>query len=219
MYLQRNVFTPSIGRALALRTLFEDRIRIRQATGIRTGLHTRLGGDGPRLTVSILHENLAAFEAFRDGLAAESGYAEFGEQVEEHLGAHAETSLSRLIVPLADGSEWGRYILRVNYVPILGAMGQLIALATERAQLRESQGRPAALVAGAIGSNVLTLILGFRSLGDYEAFTDENRADAAFRAYQERIPALAGAVSQELHEVLIPVQASLTRELAGAAVR
>ncbi len=219
VYLQRNVYTPAIGRALALRTLFEDRIRIRQATGLRTGLNTRLGGDGPRLAVSILHDNLAAFEAFRDGLAAEPGYAEFGEQVEEHLGAHAETSLSRIIVPLPDRSQWGRYVVRVSYAPLLGSASELIALTTDRARLRESQGRSTALVAGAIGTNLITLIIGFRSLAEYEAFQDENREDPTYRAYQERLPALAATVSQELYEVLIATQSDPVRELAGSARR
>ena len=219
VYLQRNVYTPAIGRALALRTLFEDRIRIRQATGMRTGLNTRLGGDGPRLTVSILHDNLAAFEAFRDGLATEPGYAEFGERVEAQLGAHAETTLSRIILPLAPREEWGRYVVRAACKPVLGAGPELIQVLTDRVRLRQSEDRPAALVAGVIGTDVITQIVGFRSLTEVEELSERVRDDDVYQAYQSRLRSLVSAMDLELHEVLIPVGTANERELAGSASR
>ena len=219
VYLQRNVYTPAIGRALALRTLFEDRIRTRQATGIRTGLNTRLGGNGPRLTVSIVHEDLAAFEAFRDGLATEPGYAEFGEQVEAHLGAHAETTLSRIILPLAPRDSWGRYVVRASCKPLLGAGPELLEVLTDRVRLRQSEDRPAALVAGVIGTDVITQIVGFRSLSEVEELSERVRDDSVYQAYQSRLRSLVSAMDLELHEVLIPMGVASERELVGSASR
>ena len=78
MYMQRVSIYPDPEKVGEVRSLLLERVKARQSAGIRGALSELVaGGHAPQFTVSVLFENLAAFEAFRKRDQSDADFQKF----------------------------------------------------------------------------------------------------------------------------------------------
>jgi NIPSNAP len=99
MYTQRITLFPAAGKNAAVQQLLTDQAKKRQARGQRIGLAVSVVGDRPSFTVTIFHQDLAAFEKFRQANQADAEFAAYQAKLQPLLSDVPRMELFEVLVP------------------------------------------------------------------------------------------------------------------------
>ncbi len=101
MYMQRISIHPRSDHVADVRSLLQERVKGRQAEGVRSALsELAIGGDAPLFVVSILLNDLAAFEALRKRNQSDAGFQAFVGKLSSMERKPAQTDLFEVVVPM-----------------------------------------------------------------------------------------------------------------------
>jgi hypothetical protein len=207
MYVQRIYTYPALGKEAELRGLIDERVRSAAARKVRAALSQQLlAPDGPVFVTAVLHDDLMAFEQFRDrNLADQSFQTYLSRQTALGRQPH-KVELFDILVPPTAGSAPGRYVHNVRCYPAAGQEITMRATLEDFAKRRQGEGRPQfgllQQVFASVGP-VLVLRDAYRDLGVFEAIRRD--LPPSIQAAIARASALSRApLTHELYEVLVP---------------
>ncbi len=101
MYMQRVSIYPRSDKVAEARTLLQERARARQTAGIRIALaELAAGAGGPLFTISILFDNLAAFEELRRRNQSDTDFQSFVAKLTSLERKPGEVELFEVVVPM-----------------------------------------------------------------------------------------------------------------------
>lgn len=222
MYVQRVMLSPSRGKANQLRSALEERVRARQAAGVRTGLSQIIFGADQPFVIVIAADNLAGLQAIRDRGRDDPDFQALITRVDGLIDRSPDISLiETLSAPQDPPATPDRFAQRVLFTPALGKANELRGALEQRVALRRSERIQCNLSQVVFGAETgLALRLLFSDLAGLEALRARNLTDPGFQQFQARIASLTtGPVTVDLSEILIPMQPVATREMAAAATR
>jgi len=101
MYMQRVTIYPDPEKVADVRSMLSERAKARQAAGIRLALSEMVaGGDAPQFTVSIVFDDLAAFEANRKRDQADGDFQKFVGKLSSSIRKPSDFDLLEVLVQM-----------------------------------------------------------------------------------------------------------------------
>ena len=101
MYMQRVSIYPNPEKVGEVRTMLVERAKSRQADGVRLALSELVaGGHAPQFTVSILFNDLAAFEASRKRDQADGDFQKFVAKLSSLIRKPSAFDLMEVLAPM-----------------------------------------------------------------------------------------------------------------------
>ena len=101
MYMQRVTIYPDPEKIADVRAMLVERVKARQAAGMRLALSEMVaGGNAPQFTVSILFDDLAAFEASRKRDQADADFQKFVGKLSSSIRQPSAFDLMELLVSM-----------------------------------------------------------------------------------------------------------------------
>lgn len=210
-YAQNFYLYPAPGKTPEVRRLLEDRVRSAQQHDERSSLRQQVWFDeGVVLSVSTLHDSLAAFERSRDRNLSDPATAELLQRLSQLTRRPARLELFESLLPGGGAAPAAppRYYGRAIHFPAPGKAAEMRSVLTEHVESRRAAGARMALLSQVFAPKGITFVVGapFTDLAEVE----QRRKDgaAALAALSARLgPLSRDVVHFELHEVLVPFPA------------
>ncbi|MEX2247719.1 MAG: hypothetical protein WEC75_13660 [Dehalococcoidia bacterium] len=101
MYMQRVSIYPEPDKVPEVRTIVLERVKARQSSGLRVALSEMVAGTGaPQFTVSILWNDLAAFEAGRKSDQADADFQKFIGKLSGLIRKPSDFDILEVLAPM-----------------------------------------------------------------------------------------------------------------------
>jgi len=209
MFSQRVTNYPAAGKGPELRTLLEERVKARQAKGLRTGLSTQMfGADGAAYVITTTYADLAALEKSRRENQSDPASRAFQAKLAGLQRVPQTIELFEILMPAPAAAAEPIFSHRVTQYPAAGKGPELRALLEGRVKDGQAQGLRVGLstqLFGAGGATYVQTVI-YPDLAAYEKRRQANLSDSAFRAYQAKVVELTRMpAKQELFEILVRV--------------
>ena len=205
-YIQQISHYPSSGKGQELRAVLEEWTKTAPSRGSAQNLISQLASDGPVFIGGIRHENLTAFQTFRERNRANPAFGPFIAKLQSLMARAPRYALSQVLIPPTREAPTPKFQFRVSRYPAIGKGPALRALLEERAKAQQSRVFRT-LQQQMFGSEGLVFVssIGFQDMASLEAQLDNNQRDPEFRAYLEKVQSmLARPDKLELLQVLVP---------------
>ena len=101
MYMQRVSIYPDPQKVAEVRSMLVERVTARQSAGVRVALSEMVAGShAPQFTVSILFNDLAAFEAYRKRDQADADFQKFVGKLSSLIRKPSGFDLLEVLAPM-----------------------------------------------------------------------------------------------------------------------
>ncbi len=205
-YIQQISHYPSSGKGSELRAVLEEWTKTAPSRGSAQNLISQLASDGPVFIGGIRHENLTAFQTFRERNRANPAFGPFIAKLQSLMARPNRFALYQGLIPPSSQAPRPSFQYRVSRYPAIGKGPALQALLEERAKAMQAHGFYT-LSRQMFGSEgpVFATNRGYQDLASLEAHLDNNQRDLEFRAFAEKVQSMVARPNKiELFQVLVP---------------
>lgn len=205
-YIQQISHYPSSGKGPELRAVLEEWTKTAPSRGSAQNLISQLVSDGPVFIGGIRHENLTAFQTFRERNRANPAFGPFIAKLQSLMARAPRYALFQVLIPPTREAPTPNFQFRVSRYPAIGKGPALRALLEERVKAQQSRGFRT-LQQQMFGSEgpVFVSSIGFQDMASLEAQLDNNQRDPEFQAYREKVQSMTARHGKtELLQVLVP---------------
>ncbi len=205
-YTQRISHYPVLGKGPELRALLEEWAKTAPSRGSAENLQSQLGSEGSVFIIGIRHENLAAFQTFRERNRANPAFGPFIAKLQSLMARPSRFTLFQNLIPPPREAPRPNFVFRISRYPAIGKGAALQALLEERIKAMQAHGFRT-LRRQMFGSEgpVFVTNIGFQDMASLEAHLDNNQRDPEFRAHAEKVQSMIARPNKtELFQVLVP---------------
>ncbi len=205
-YMQQISHYPAGGKGPELRAVLEEWVTTAPSRGVAHNLVSQFGSEGPVFIVGIRHENLAAFQTFRERNRANPAFGPFIAKLQSLMARPSRFALYQGLIPPSSQAPTPSFQFRVSRYPAIGKGPALRALLEERAKAQPAHVFRT-LRQQMFGSEgpVFVTSIGFQDMASLEAQLDNNQRDPKFQAYFEKVQSMVARPDKtELLQVLVP---------------
>jgi len=101
MYMHRISIYPNADKVPEVRAMVTERVKARQSGGLRVALAELVAGtDAPQFTVSVLWNDLAAFEARRKSDQADADFQKFVAKLSTSIRRPSDIDILEVLLPM-----------------------------------------------------------------------------------------------------------------------
>ncbi|MSQ14422.1 MAG: hypothetical protein EXR50_00960 [Dehalococcoidia bacterium] len=207
-FVQRTTWIPALGKGPELRALLEERVKLRNAQGGRSGVSAQLfGPEGPAFVFSTVFPDLASREQLFQRQNSDPAYqASLAKSVMVASKA-AVIELFETLVPNAPRIE-AKVTQRITLYPAIGKGPELRAMLEEEVKARQARGITSGLQAQLFGIDGPAFTIGtqFPGIAAFEQRRESVPNDPGRQAYLAKVnQAISRPNRQQLFEVLVQV--------------
>jgi hypothetical protein len=220
VYFFQIIHHPALGKANDLRTALEERARDHQAAGIDCQLDQPCAAMEPTLGLILRFDDLTAFESFRERSRTDSATQTWMSRVAGLGSRPVSTILWEPILSNTVEKQWS-HMQVVNFTPGVGHANALIWELRERVEMRHREKLACGLYTSVYsGPQTIALVMGASNVAEVQGWSERNRSDPGFLAFQDRISPLLGAPPQvQLMRTLVRFKTTAFKEMATAVAR
>jgi hypothetical protein len=207
MYVQVIEHYPALGKGPDLEALLEERVKSASAGGSRAALYVHTVAPEPAYNVAILHENLAAMEAYASRNLADLNFQAWQAKVQSVVSRPSPQELHNVLVRSPGSGNVG-FLWSIRFFPVPGQGPTLRRLLEDRINTATSRGANSAwLLSQAFSRDWpnFGMNFGFADLGTMESYQGALQFDSGFQAFSSAVTGLLARPNQAvLRRVLIP---------------
>lgn len=204
MFTQRFRSYPATGKTGELRALLEEVVRARLAEGKTSRLsQVVFGDDSGALTSLHVHDDLAAFQAFRERNQSDPAGPARAQRAAGLTARPGQMHLAEVVIPFPPGGAPARFGTTTTFVATPGQGLALRAALAEFVAARQKAGSRVSLSASASGTTRLLVSTVVGSMAEYEATRAAVAASPEFAVLSPSMGLLAEPPNAEIFEILL----------------
>ncbi len=119
-YMQQISHYPAGGKGPELRAVLEEWVTTAPSRGVAHNLVSQFGSEGPVFIVGIRHENLAAFQTFRERNRANPAFGPFIAKLQSLMARPSRFALYQGLIPPSSQAPTPSFQFRVSRYPAIG---------------------------------------------------------------------------------------------------